>query len=39
MKTEKYLSKFFIVTTAAQIAFYTYKFIKKAKKKKKKLKF
>lgn len=36
MKTHKILSKFFMVTTVAQIAFYSYRFVKKAKKKKKK---
>jgi len=33
----KILSKFFVVSTAAQVAFYAYKFYRKAKKKKKKL--
>lgn len=35
MKTEKILSKFFIVTTVAQIAFYTYRYVKKVKRKSK----
>ncbi len=36
MKT-KILSKFFLLSSAAQIAFYTYKFFRKVKKKKKKM--
>lgn len=33
MKTEKILSKFFLATTVAQVAFYSFKFVRKFKKK------